>query len=271
MPYIGVTGLTTEKEVSWLVWRLANCHRSKSDGTLKPGRCLVVGVLVSDKTMRGEENRWPNRFPSVSQIASIFKTAFETAEWVGGLMTICVAHYNTHDPDTLGAQLSELHSACGRYNSGVQLNVRWPQHKQLEEYRQGVPADHRVILQLGSRAMDGLSPEQIGEKVAEYGDLITDVLVDPSGGKGLPFEPLSYSPVLDAILQATSGRIGLGYAGGLSSESAGALEALHRRYPNISIDAEGRLRDCNDKLDLAKAIGYVETAISAIHNSRKTR
>jgi len=61
----------------------------------------MIGVLVSDKTLRGEPNMWPNRFPPVEVIKEIFTTASE----VGDALTLRVVHYNTHEPSALGDQL----------------------------------------------------------------------------------------------------------------------------------------------------------------------
>lgn len=50
--------------------------------------------------------------------------------------------------------------------------------------------------------------------------------------------------------------IGLGVAGGLSAETLHLVEPLIEEFPDLSIDAEGRLRDESDKLDLTAAKRY---------------
>lgn len=265
-PYIGVTGFTNVAQIRWLVWRLADRHEDQ-DGTLKPGRKLMVGVLVSDKTMRGEPNKWPGRFPPVEMISEIFKAAADS----GDAMALRIAHFNTHDPGMLGAQLIDLYEIADRQMSGIQLNVYWPERAQLEKYREEVPPTHRVILQLGRRAMEGLQVKEITRKVASYGDLITDVLVDPSGGEGRMSDLQAFFPLMDAIQAAVGDHLGLGYAGGLDKHGAGLMVQLYQRYPDLSIDAEGRLRDSQDNLNLVDTADYVETAIEAIRSARQPR
>lgn len=263
-PYIGVTGFMTPDEVRQIVHLLADRHENQ-DGTLKPERRLMVGVLVSDTTMNGQRNKRPNRYPAARNIKTIFHAASEA----GDIMTFRVAHYNTHDPATLDDQLLRLYELAGGYiMSGVQLNVAWPYLDCLEKYRANVPDTHRIILQIGHKAMEGLEPKEIGQKVVSYGPIITDVLVDPSGGLGKRPHPSTYFKILDAIRVATEGKIGLGYAGGLAADSHEPLEDLYLRYPDLSIDAEGRLRDRNDNLNVSEAFNYVQVAIASIRKSR---
>jgi hypothetical protein len=49
-------------------------------------------------------------------------------------------------------------------------------------------------------------------------------------------------------------------AGGLSDSTLDLLDALVGVFPEMSIDAEGRLRDANDRLDLVRAAQYVRHA-----------
>ena len=64
-----------------------------------------------------------------------------------------------------------------------------------------------------------------------------------------------------ATIQAKELGVGLGVAGGLCAERLYLLDGLLDEFPNLSIDAEGRLRDANDQLDLSAAKDYVLGAI----------
>ena len=152
--------------------------------------------------------------------------------------------------------------------SGVQLNVRWPDVAQIERYKSEVPDTHRIILQVGRRAMQDRSPREIATVIDSYSGIITDVLIDPSGGEGVVVEPAEYEVLLDEITRLSSNP-GVGFAGGLSKDSGRLLEDLYRRYLNINIDVEGRLRDADDDLDVVAASNYVEVAIAALRKSRQ--
>ncbi len=270
LPYIGVTGFMLPGEVHQLVHLLADRYEDQ-DGTLKPGRLLMIGVLASDTTLRGEQNNWPNRYPAVKRIYDIFRTASDIAD----TMTFRVIHYNTQDQTTLADQLIELYeTAGGHIVSGIQINMAWPPIDQIKRFREEVTSTHRTILHLGKAAMLGQLPDKIAYKVAGYGDLITDILIDPSGGVGFEVNPEMYYKTMDAIVAKTDGKIGVGFAGGLSKNSSEQLRSLYSTYSGIariSIDAQGRLRDPEDHLDIIEAFDYIEMAIEAIQFSRGLR
>lgn len=262
LSYIGVTGFMSGEEVGLLVGKLSANNLISHDKTLLENRQLMIGVLVSDKTIAGGSNRWPNRYPLIEQVPEIFKFARIVSDHV----IFRVVHYNTHDPNTLGTQLIELYRRCGgQVVDGVQLNVAWPYLGEIEKYREEVPDNHKIILQIGRRAMEGLTPQKIASNVSAYGPVIDYILVDPSGGYGISMVDQPFFEVLDAIQEETGGAIGLGYAGGLSASAGDRLLEFYCRYPDISIDAQGRLRDDkDDHLLVESAFEYVQTAIKAI-------
>lgn len=266
MPYIGVTGITDEEQAHLLCMRLGE-HEDRINGTLTPGRRLMLGVLVSDKTLRGESNKHPKRFPPIGWLPRIFKTASDS----GDALTLRIVHYNTHDPAALADQLIRLYNEYGGVNmNGIQLNVCWPDPRQIEKYLGEVPSTHRIILQIGSRAMQDVSAYEIGARVKDYySGLITDILVDPSGGLGLQADLRNCGQILEEVCDQTQGNIGLGFAGGLSGESKALLRHLYWNFPTVSIDAEGRLRDDNDHLDIEKTIEYIENARAALQLAKE--
>lgn len=115
------------------------------------------------------------------------------------------------------------------------------------------------MLQVGDRSfqMIDYSPEKLAKKVKdEYADIIDYILLDTSGGLGKPFEPELMKEYL-LVLKEKNPEIGLGVAGGLSSTTLGILGPLVADFPDLSIDAEGRLRDQNDCLDIYLAGQYL--------------
>ncbi len=73
---------------------------------------------------------------------------------------------------------------------------------------------------------------------------------------------------LDAIYASgVQEYIGIGIAGGLGPDSVGAtIDHFFSRYPNLSIDAEGKLRDPDDSFSVSKGAAFLENAYKALNN-----
>lgn len=238
-PYIGVTGFMTEAEVTAAV--------AAFDALPNPRqRVLMVGVLASSKTLRGEQNRWPNRYPRVGEIAGLLSPH----RWVLNLI-----HYATDDKQTLGDQLEQLMLLGGRNLDGFQLNMSWPDPHSL-----GVVRGTRVVLQLnpGSLAVHDNNPEAVASALDAYIPCITDVLLDASGGLGVPIDVETAATYVRAI-GARHRELGIGVAGGLSHASLDRIQPLMDEFPRLSFDAEGRLRTPapEDTLDLELMRHYI--------------
>lgn len=259
-PYIGVTGFTTVDEVHRILMFLADGYQSRLED-----RPLMVGVLVNNHTLAGEAAT-SVRFPSMEIVKSIFEQASDQ----GDLMTLRLAHYNTENPGNLGEELKCLAKYCGYSMEGVQLNCCWPSPQQLEDIRP--PFFRRVVLQIGKRALEAYDydHEAVAASVDEYANsgLITDILLDPSGGKGQLANFKSMMPTLHLIAERHPG-LGIGVAGGLSSESVMELLPLFKEFLNLSIDAEGLIRtEDNSSLYLQRVCDYVTTTFSVLRKSR---
>jgi hypothetical protein len=239
-PYIGVTGFMKKTEVSAA---LETLDRLPNASTHK----LMVGVLASSKTLAGRSNKWPNRYPDVQDIAALFPLHRRTVNLI---------HYATDDRRALADQLEMLVHLGGKRLDGFQLNIRWPEPATIV-----VPPDLRIVLQLGRGALEesGNDPEFVAKCLDAYGGVITDVLVDASGGRGIPIDPGAAQAYVRAI-GARHPRLGIGVAGGLSSQTVGLLRPLAGLFPNLSVDAEGRLRTAEDHLDIGAMKTYIAVA-----------
>jgi len=100
-------------------------------------------------------------------------------------------------------------------------------------------------------------PKKLRKAVNPYKGLVDYVLLDPSGGIGRQFDPEVERPYLEALVDMG---IGLGVAGGLSPSTLHLLEPLVKDFPQLSIDAEGRLRNQDDQLDLTVVSSYLQKA-----------
>lgn len=240
MSYIGVTGFMTKAEVEAALEPL--------DGAPDWGdRRLMIGVLVSAKTLDGKKNKLPNRYPDVKDIASLFPPDRRTVNLI---------HYATDDLASLTMQLERLVLLGGKYLDGFQLNVCWPDPSSLAPF-----TDQRIVLQLGQRALGktNFNPEATANYLDAYKSVITDVLVDASGGRGVPIDMDIARQYVRAIHERHP-HLGIGVAGGLSAATVGQLRPLTMLYPWISLDAEGRLRDQDDRLDIATMEHYLIVA-----------
>jgi hypothetical protein len=236
-PYVGVTGFTAPTEVDEVLAVVPN-------GT---DRLLMVGVLASRPSLAGTASKiHPERYPPADRAAKIFSDDRRALNLI---------HYYAPEPDGLAAQLERVRAVGGPRLHGVQLNIAWPDPDALHAL-DGL----RVVLQLGIRAMEACSgnSEAIATRVAAYGGRIHDVLIDPSGGNGTA-DALGTDKAL-AIARAIQHRmpdLGIGIAGGLSAANLAVPAKLSRSIPDLSIDAEGRLRDSHDRLAPEAAKAYV--------------
>lgn len=256
LPYIGVTGFMTPEEV----WQVLEAV------PLSVHRKLMVGVLASSKTMRGIPNKYPHRYPRPEKIAEIF---------VDHPSTLNLIHFNTKEPDQLLEQMIEVTKLGGPNVHGLQLNVKWPDRLALAKYRATFETKV-IVLQCGHGALESVRPGKFQETIFDYYGLADYILVDPSGGLGKPIDPTeayAYLKELDELedrkwtlwgkqLVNRTAAMGHGIAGGFSAETLPNLitDKILLEFPSTSIDAEGKLRDVNDDLDIEKAKAYVAKA-----------
>lgn len=240
-PYIGITGFMSKEEAN-AIFELQQ---------LPKNRLVMVGVLASLKTLRGIQNKRPNRYPKVENIAEIFPEHPQALNLI---------HYATDEPETLYTQLREITKLGGENMHGLQLNIAWPPPFALYEYRLAYPFK-KIVLQIGNRALEMVDtlPLFLAEKIRSYEKVVDYILIDPSGGLGKPLDT-SHADVYLRVLKRKNIDIGLGVAGGLSPTTLNLVEPLAEDFPDLSIDAEGRLRDENDNLDLVLAKKYLEKA-----------
>lgn len=143
---------------------------------------------------------------------------------------------------------------------GVEINVPWPPPEQIDHFRQYSDCSH-VVLQIGPKMLEGpYKLEVVAELVAdrEYRWLITDVLIDISGGTGKEIG-LPFARRMVECLRAWNQDLGIGIAGGLCAETLPVFADIVREH-GLSIDAEGKLRNERDELDLDKVRAYLDSA-----------
>lgn len=257
MPYIGVTGVKTPLEVAQLV-----AARDQLDPIWPEHYLLMVGTLVSRKTLYGEPPSDPDQYPQHTDIPSLL---------VDDRRLYQVAHFNTRDPwlfDQL-VRLSDVALSAGARWDAIQLNLEWPSEAQLHRFRHSLPASGapKIILQIGSEALSqiGNRPEWLPERIMVYHGLVDAVLLDASGGTGQALDVEFMARALSA-LKDTHPPYEVGVAGGLDSTSVGKLAPLIKEWPGLSWDAQGKMRhpDARQHLDPRRCLKFLQASCELI-------
>lgn len=258
-PYIGVTGIMCRNDYLHCAMPFNMGHFTHQ---------LMAGILVSSKTKDGILNGYPKRYPPIESVKALIP---------GGIDSLNLIHYNTDNPDRLADEMAEVLSFCDERIDGFQLNVCWPEVSQFEEFYKKANRKTVIILQIGRHALEQVNfvPKLLIRKIRSgYLDFIHGILIDPSGGKDQAYEREGIRDYLAELYNADL-RINIGIAGGLHGGFCPngrdnfldfALKPLAQMYPDLSIDAEGRLRDADDNLDYQEVGKYIHES-QAIFNS----
>ncbi len=246
--YIGVCDFLTKEQVEDMSQFFKQSVRSSQ-------LQLMVGTMTSYKVLNGIETKWSKVFPRPEQLKDIFSVQDDHLA-----NTI---HYADYDNNAnLCKTLCNLVELCGEGLDAIQLDMVWPDVKELERFKK--QHDLPVVLQVSSKAMTacGDNPISVAEKVRfEYDDFVSHVLLDCSMGKGV----LINVPLIEGYIQAikikTSAEIAI--AGGLGPETINQAEDLIKTY-RVSIDAQSRLRatgNSEDPIDWSRAKDYLQKAV----------
>jgi hypothetical protein len=245
--YIGVAGFTAD-------WQVSGLLRSVPERVA--GRRIMIGVLVSERTLHGRAEPWgAKRLPAIDQIAGIF---------ADHPLALNAIHLYAPGEEPLADSLRAVTEVAGPRLHALQLNAVWPPPTALRAYREAFPSVG-LVLQIGRGAIAAVegSPEILARRLADYGGLVDAILLDSSGGRGIPIDTGTAGTFLAAIAAARP-ELGLGVAGGLGPETLDLVAPLAGRFPGLSIDAEGRLRDAGDRLVPARAADYVRRALAML-------
>jgi len=244
-PYIGVTGFMTQSEV-------ASGIEASERFSPWARHQLMIGVMVSARTLAGESHSSrPNQFPDVNDVASLFSLHRRVVNLI---------HFNSKDkaPAIWVNDFLRLKTIGGRNCDGVQINIPWPAPSALQCLK-----GKRVVLSIGHEAQriaqhDSNRVVSLLEEYVEM-DVITDILIDMSEGKGTTLNPTAVEPYLHAI-RAAYPALGIGTAGGLCADVMGKMKTLIATFPNLSLDATTRLRTSDDHLSVDAMMKYLRTA-----------
>jgi hypothetical protein len=234
IPYIGITDFMNFKQVERM---LAVFNENLSPNQ---NRRLHVGVMMSYKTLHDIETKWAKAFPLKQTIADIF----------GADETMNCLHYADYDAIDVQSSLTEAIRFGGNGINALQLDMVWPHPEHVAAAVKASSKKLEVILQVGKEAIEQAdnNPKVVVERLRDYDDVAQHVLLDKSMGKGLGMDAVGLMPFAEAI-KAEFPDLGIVVAGGLGPTSMSLVEPLVNTFPNISIDAQGKLRPSGNALD----------------------
>ena len=234
-PYIGITDFTMFEQVERMLF-VFNKHRS-----VYSGRKLHVGVMMSYKTLNGLETIWSKAFPSKESIADIFGSK-ETYN--------CLHFVDYENHDHFSKTLAKAISYGGENIHAVQLDMIWPNLGDVVGGLYSANKPVELILQLGTEALLQVenNPELVVQKLEQYAGVVDRVLLDRSMGRGRAMQAEGLLPLAKAI-RSWYPKLGITVAGGLGPDTVGLVKPLISEFPDLSIDAQGKLRPSGNILD----------------------
>jgi hypothetical protein len=217
----------------------------------------MVGVMMSYKTLHGLDTKWTAAFPKNEEVADIFiphPLAFNTL------------HYADYTNTDVTGSLAKAIRIGGKNMQALQLDMVWPHPDQVANALYLPEANNiSVILQVGKNAIEraGNDPVQVVNQLGSYGHFIDGVLLDKSMGQGRIMDADGLLGYIEEIASRLP-YLRIAVAGGLGPVTMDAVEPIVSRYPDISIDAQGRLRPSGsalDPIDWSLASRYLEEAV----------
>lgn len=243
-PYIGITDFETYEQVK----QTLNIFTELSAG--KNPRDLMVGVMMSYKTLKGMETKWTKAWPPKEKVGEIFIHSYPA------LPVLNTLHYADYDGLTTKNDLCDALLFADSKNGldAVQLDMPWPDKdmvvEAIEMFHHKQFRKLRTVLQVGKVAIAACDNDRdkVINKIGSYHGAFDWVLLDLSGGKGIPLD----ANLLLGYLSEMKNRypyISLAVAGGLGPDTMHLIKPIIEQFPDISIDAQGKLRPSGSALD----------------------
>lgn len=246
VPYIGVTDFTSHEQVL------------EAAAAIPTGvnRRLHVGVMTSFKVLNNipTSSGWENIWLSREQMHDVLRkdpTVFN------------VIHYADYDDQTNLLHLIAAIDRAGPGVEGLQLDMLWPVPSMLSQFKAIMP-HIKLIQQVSSKAI-----EQSGDwerDIAAYEGVVDYILLDAGMGRGITFDPTQTINMISTALKYFD-QDQIAVAGGLGPETYTNMKPILERWPNISCDAQGRLRpshNAKDPLNMEYVTKYISGVCSLL-------
>jgi hypothetical protein len=278
--YIGITGFSTQHQV-----RVVGDHINGY-----PIGYVMFGFTSSNKRLLDPTSSGKTS-PPLTQLRELVDAVPRHH--------LPMIHYFTTSPEQVAEEVTALFEYCNLNTRskpcGLQLNLLWPDPRQLDEMheyfgRDTIEGSNLIItLQLPKEVLKE-SNEDIVAKLQEYEDLISYALIDPSGGLGIDVDPQRAAKLM-LLMQKKLRTITPGVAGGFSADNVAERICAtrlvdkchacnHEKGYDYCIDAQGKLRDTTyikpvypldatpkavSTLSTDKCIQYIDNALKAFY------
>jgi hypothetical protein len=249
-PYVGVSGVVNIEQHGEL------CDLANEVGLLNDEHFLMLGIQATSKTqLQGMENKRGRDWHPVGDDIS----------WAAGNedsgLTKPFIHCFFEGTENLAVGLRVVKRRTIHYAQGIQINmVPWMDENCWEDLADAreVFQNGGIVLEANRNVLENHKPAAVAKRLG--GLPIDYVLFDGSHGFGAPLDHTELRPFVDAVYQ-TNSKLGVGVAGGLGPRTVDdLLGPLMSEYPDLSCDAEGKLRsgpDGKTVLDMTKVAQYL--------------
>lgn len=244
-PYIGICDFTDNEQVRKIATVLSKTNP-------RTERQLMAGIMVSYKTLNGMESSWTKCWPPKEDIPTIFLA------WPSVMNCI---HYADPEQNHLLRSILKVDHIGGWKLNTIQLDLKWPNPEDIKAFRLAHPQT-KIVLQANADALSE-PVEQVVQKIKLYEDSIDYILLDKSMGTGQGLDADFLAPYIETISKIFHD-IGIAIAGGLGPDSLELAEPLIKKFKNLSIDAQSRLRisgDAHDPINWERAEEYIRKAV----------
>eukprot|EP01101_Sappina_pedata_P011648 TRINITY_DN7862_c0_g1_i1.p1 TRINITY_DN7862_c0_g1~~TRINITY_DN7862_c0_g1_i1.p1 ORF type:complete len:296 (-),score=97.71 TRINITY_DN7862_c0_g1_i1:65-916(-) len=274
--YVGLTGITSIEQATQLL--------QSFDSNPNPNKHRAMfGYLITNDTVSNgvcsESQKNKSRYPSIATLQSILDSYPVSPHPMNTI------HFESDHQDLFGDQMIELFEKhlAKYYANGVcravQINIARPDLQQLDKVLSKFP-ELEIILQVRPEVLktDGGSQrdsDAVVEILRPYADEIVSgrtqprirhLLIDPSCGAGIEFDPAFCSNLHEAFKKAFP-LVDIGFAGGLSTKNVTSkIEQLRSATGTceFSVDIETGVRTEADELVIEKSIEYFAKSLAAL-------
>ena len=244
--YVGVTGFKRPEEVLRVSDIFSRCGFPNDEHT------VMYGVLCSANRLLNPDEQGTIS-PSLNELPLVVGAAPE-----GSLPMIHYYSVNTPFYPEVKRVLESGDLYCSGACRAVQLNIEWPDIRDVEQLKREMP-QLEIVLQVVPGKQGA---EELARKAEQYYGLVEHLLVDDSRGQGKAMDPLNMAEVLVALRHYMP-LVNLGVAGGLDGENLGNnLRNIRQVYKGpVSTDTHRGVRSGNNEYFVYdKVYGYARAA-----------